>query len=86
MAEWSKATDCKSVRYTHAGSNPVFFIFNTKETKIIKIKFHITKRYSNLKKIKKIKNFQLLKKIITPYYNTFFINEKVVFIKNYYLT
>lgn len=25
MAEWSKATDCKSVSYTHVGSNPTFF-------------------------------------------------------------
>lgn len=25
MAEWTKATDCKSVSYTHVGSNPTFF-------------------------------------------------------------
>ena len=24
MAEWSKATDCKSVSKTHVGSNPIF--------------------------------------------------------------
>ena len=27
MAEWTKATDCKSVSYTHVGSNPAFFIY-----------------------------------------------------------
>ena len=26
MAEWSKATDCKSVSLPHVGSNPTFFI------------------------------------------------------------
>lgn len=28
MAEWSKATDCKSVSKTHVGSNPIFLIIN----------------------------------------------------------
>lgn len=34
MAEWTKAADCKSVRFSHVGSNPTFFILLNNFNKI----------------------------------------------------
>lgn len=56
MAEWSKAADCKSVRKSHIGSNPIFLTL-----KFLRIERHINNH------INKIKRFRLLQPKIIIY-------------------
>ena len=60
MAEWSKATDCKSVSKTHVGSNPIFLninktyigVFSTRRQYILFLNTRLKCLYYNNKTLK----------------------------------